>query len=222
MGQPHQPGRTVHRRTEVVAVTFLDGAEMHPHPHLDLAPRRARARPATPAGHPGPPRPRRRASGTPRRTRRRRWRTRTRRGPRSPPGGSRRDVRAPARIASGCCSHRGVEPSMSVNKKLTVPVGRPWWCPSSPMGTASHRQRSGVPWVGAAACTGRCAAVGSDRQPDRPPGRSSTCGRGGDGSGSCCGPTGCRVRPVGGVDGRPCGRVLEPGEPVRPRRLRGP
>ena len=39
--------------------------------------------------------------------------------PWQPPGGARA-----ACIASWCCSQRVVEPSMSVNRKVTVPVGK--------------------------------------------------------------------------------------------------
>ncbi len=39
------------------------------------------------------------------------------------PARSRRDAPTPSRIASGCSSHRRVEPSRSVNKNVTVPDG---------------------------------------------------------------------------------------------------
>ena len=82
------------------------------------------------------PRPRHQPARTRPRSRHHPSRTRSRDCLRSLTGGSHRAARARARISSGRSSHKRVEPSISVNRNVTVPDGgcgitetvRPAWC----------------------------------------------------------------------------------------------
>ena len=83
-----------------------------------------RAAPRTRAGPPALPRPRAWARRTRPGTHRRSSYTRARRGRRWRCARSHGGARAPSRICSGSRSHKGVLPSISVNRKVTIPLGR--------------------------------------------------------------------------------------------------
>ena len=120
----HQPRGAVHRGAVVVAVAQL-GRRRCARPSARAAARSsphgsaASARCASDRGVDRVVR----ASRTPRARRRRSSSRRGRRAPRPRRAGSRRGAPARACIASGCSSHRRVEPSRSVNRNVTVPVG---------------------------------------------------------------------------------------------------
>ena len=109
-------------RSVVVAVAHLRRARVHAHPH----PQRARLRPRSAANASCASTAASTASTQSRTrhgTRRPSSSPRARRAPRPRRAGSRRDAPTPPCIASGCSSHRRVEPSRSVNRNVTVPDG---------------------------------------------------------------------------------------------------
>ena len=124
MRHRHKPGRPVHRRTEIVAVALLHLAGMQAHPHPQDAPLRPTLTAQPSCASSAAPKPV--AS--------------TVKGGREPipdrgehPATMGLDARPHdlvmagqrARIASGADSHNRVEPSTSVNRKVTVPEGTP-------------------------------------------------------------------------------------------------
>ena len=148
----HDPRRPVDRAPAVVATDALDLAGVDAHPHGQ--PQR---RELALGGHRGVDGGRRRRR-TPRRCRHRAWRTPRRRRP-SPPLAARRSGGRRGRPSPATAPTARVEPSMSVNRNVTVarPDGRRRTAGAGGSPPASSAIRIGTPPAVATASTSFCS-----------------------------------------------------------------